>query len=331
MDIIEIEDVATDLALEPRAPPLLVLVGEFSRHFLDGSPARLSPRQIPQNLVDDRKPGAVEIRRVAGRAFVGEIVVERVQDDVGSRHPRGQGGQDFLKVLPRVQNFRHGPVHLSLRRIRGRVDIQQIVSDRGDRDELGLDLDHPEDVVEVVGLIHQQIVGRLAQLRRLVDGGAGRGEGAKQSRLNLRGVPECPGGIAEVEIARDAVSHGRDPEGSGLQVRYPLIQLGEAGLAHGLGIPGCRRRKTVRAGRAEPPAGRIRGLQHIASVARREQIGARGIGRNRGIHQRPRVLFPRQAQRDSGKIGLSGILNAIAIAVFEHMPRDVLRESPGRG
>ena len=63
------------------------------------------------------------------------------------------------------------------------------------------------DVVEIVDLIHKQVVGMLALLGSLVEGNHRQGIGAGEPRADLLAVPEVSRGTAEIEVVADAIAH----------------------------------------------------------------------------------------------------------------------------
>ena len=261
---------------------------------------------------------------VSGGAVVGQVVVERVEHDIGPRDLGGQDRENLLKILPRIQDLRHGRVDLLWRGAARRIHVQQVVSDGGNRDELGLRLDDPEDVVHVVGLVDQEIVSGLSKLRRLVQRGAGGGNGTKHAGLDLLGVPKRSGGRAEVEVPGDAVPQSGDPERSGQEMGNSLIELGEAGLPDGRAVARRRSRKSVPARRGEAPAGRVGRKQQVTTVCRREQEGPRGVSAYRHVGGSSDVARSRQAHRDAGQDRLPGIPDAVPVTILEGMSRDVL-------
>jgi hypothetical protein len=195
-----------DHLVEAGAGDVLVLAGELGGDLVDRSAPRLTPREVAEHAVDDREPRAVERRRVGRVAVEREVVVERVQRDVGVRELRGQDREGFLEVLARVEDLVHGGVDLRLCGV-GDVHAAEVVADHRDRHEAGLrdERDRVEDVV--LGIVDQEVVGVLAGDAFLVErhGGAAH---AGEARLDLLRVPERRG-AAEVEVGGDRVAHRR--------------------------------------------------------------------------------------------------------------------------
>ena len=191
----------------------------------------------------------MERRAVAGRAGVGEVVVQRVQLDRRARDPRDERRQDLLQVLARVDDLGHRAVDLFLARIVRRLGVEQVVADDRDRDELALGVDHPEDAVEV-GVVDQQVVRVLAFHRGLVEAdGRGRGD-APQPVADLTAVPEGRGVEAGVPVPADRVAHrgvAQVPGEQRLEQRHPGP---DAAHARGAAVAGRRPARTRRYARA---------------------------------------------------------------------------------
>ena len=106
-----------------------------------------------------------------------------------------------MEILPRVEHLDDGAVGVLLIAAVARIHVEQVVADHRQRDQVGLDVDHPKDVVQI-GLVEEQVVRGLSQHRRLVEADAGAGD-APEAGLELLVVPEVDSAAGEP----DAVGH----------------------------------------------------------------------------------------------------------------------------
>ena len=318
VDAVEAEEVAADLCVEAEAGGLLILVGELAPHLVDGQAARLTPGQVAQHPVHDGEPLAVEGRARARVAVVGQVVVERVQGDVGPGDLRHEGGENFLQVLPRVDQL--GDRALDLHRSgRGRrIHVLHVVADDGERDQVGLALDLAEHVVAVgFSVVDQQVVGVLPQHGVLVQRDRRRGCGAQKPFADAPRVPEALGERAEVEIGRDAVAHGRIAEAPRLEVPDPQVELGEACAPHGVRVARGPLDVGLAAGVGEAPARRVRGQHQIAAVPGRGREVPRRSRGHELIEAPARVAGPEHFHLHPGQRRLGGIADAVPVPILE--------------